>query len=600
MFKNQPAGLYVLALANTGERFGYYTMLAIFLFFLQAKFGLDSTWTGQIYSIFLALVYFMPLLGGWVADKWSFNKCVISGLAVMFIGYALLSAPTPVKSNTSMMILFAALLLISTGTGLFKGNLQVMVGDLYNNTRYGDRRDAAFSIFYMAINLGSMFAPSAAIAFKNMALRNAGFLSDNPMAATVSNWCIDTNGFTNMPTDPEALRAMTEFATEKGMAQGGDLAAFLSGYLADFASGCSASFASLTEFATGYITAFSTGCSYAFALACGSLIVSFLIYILGRSTYAHIIGDKKAEAKTGSAQQPVRELTPAQTKQRVVALLLVFAVVIFFWMVFHQNGQTLTEFAKSCTATESSSWTRIGFNLWALVAIAAGVYALFGFFQSSTTKGRTISGVLFLAIAGIVWYLYSITPDTVTKIDPAVYQQFNPFYVVALTPFSMALFAWLARKGKEPSAPRKIGYGMIMAAAAYGVMVFASLNLVGTNGQESPNWLISTYLPLTFAELLLSPMGISFVSKVAPPKLKGSMMGGWFAATAVGNYLVSIPMILWGKIPVAIIWGILIVICLLSAAFIFSIMKKLEAATSDDDTAIPAAEALETVEDDAI
>ncbi|MDE5555999.1 MAG: hypothetical protein K2J10_12570, partial [Muribaculaceae bacterium] len=192
------------------------------------------------------------------------------------------------------------------------------------------------------------------------------------------------------------------------------------------------------------------------------------------------------------------------------------------------------------------------------------------------------------------------TPETVTGIDPAAYQQFNPFYVVALTPFSLALFGWLARKGKEPSAPRKIGYGMVMAGAAYVVMVFGSLSLVGTNGDVSSNWLISTYLLLTFAELLLSPMGISFVSKVAPPKLKGAMMGGWFAATAIGNYLVSIPMLLWGKIPTTLIWAILIGLCLLSAAFIFSIMKKLEAATSDTDEAVPVADELETVEDDVI
>jgi POT family proton-dependent oligopeptide transporter len=257
----------------------------------------------------------------------------------------------------------------------------------------------------------------------------------------------------------------------------------------------------------------------------------------------------------------------------------VFAVVIFFWMVFHQNGQTLTEFAKSCTSSVATGWTRIGFNLWALVSIAAGVYAIFGFFQSKTAKGKTICGVLVLAIAALVAYLYSGTPAEVDGIDPAAYQQFNPFFVVALTPVSLAIFGWLASKGKEPSAPRKIGYGMIMAACAYGVMVCASIGLTGTNGSVSPNWLIATYLLLTFAELLLSPMGISFVSKVAPPKLKGSMMGGWFAATAVGNYLVSIPMLLWGKIPVIAIWGILITICLLSAAFIFSIMKKLEAAT---------------------
>ena len=168
---------------------------------------------------------------------------------------------------------------------------------------------------------------------------------------------------------------------------------------------------------------------------------------------------------------------------------------------------------------------------------------------------------------------------------------------MALTPVSLAIFGWLAKRKKEPSAPRKIGYGMFMAAVAYGVMMIGSFSLCGTQGNVSPNWLISTYLLLTFAELLLSPMGISFVSKVAPPKLKGSMMGGWFAATAIGNYLVSIPMMLWGAIPVWCLWGILIVICLISAIFIFSIMKKLEAATSDEPA--PVAE-LENVENDAI
>ncbi len=602
MFKNQPGGLYVLSLANTGERFGYYTMLAIFLFYLQAKFGFDATWTGQIFSIFLALVYFMPLVGGWLADKWSFSKCVITGIAIMFVGYALMSAPTAVRSNTSVMILFAALLLISVGTGLFKGNLQVMVGDLYNNSRYGDRRDAAFSIFYMAINLGSMFAPMAAVGLKNWALSSHGFQSNDPMAATVCNWCLDTNSFTAMPDSAEKIKTMTEFATEKGMAQGGDLATFLSNYLNDFAAQCDVTYTSIADFANQYITTFSLGCSYAFGLACLSLIVSILIYTLGRKTYAHIITDKKADKNAKTSAGTTRELTPAQTRQRVVALLLVFAVVIFFWMVFHQNGQTLTEFAKSCTSPDATGWTRIGFNIWALVAVAGGVYALFGIFQSSTVKARAASFIVLGVAAGVIWYIYSITPEVNSGIDPALYQQFNPFYVVALTPVSMAIFAWLGKKGKEPSAPRKIGYGMLMAACAYAVMVAASLNLVGTNGSVSPNWLISTYLLLTFAELLLSPMGISFVSKVAPPKLKGSMMGGWFAATAVGNYLVSIPMLLWGKIPVAVIWGILIVICLLSAGFIFSIMKKLEAATSDD---VPApqpdpAKAIETVEDNAI
>ncbi len=644
MFKNQPRGLYVLSLANTGERFGYYTMLAIFLFYLQAKFGLDSAWTGQIFSIFLALVYFMPLVGGWLADKWSFSKCVVTGICVMFLGYALLSVPTPVKDNISLYIMFAALLLISVGTGLFKGNLQVMVGDLYNNPKYSMRRDAAFSIFYMAINLGSMFAPTAAIALKNMALEHDGFRIENmegiqfkeSMIPTVCNWYIDTKNFTkDLTTDPSRYEAMLDFAVsahmeaKKGtynkedkaaeeaavkeqMKQGDALPTFFRTNLTLFENRCKQqlekkerwnnNWENTAAFCYAYIGSFSKGCGYAFALACGSLVISFLIYFFGRRTYRHGASEETASGaapgkKAVKAAAP--ELTPAQTRQRIVALLLVFAVVIFFWMVFHQNGQTLTEFAKSCTSSVATGFTRIGFNLWALVTIVVAVYAGFSLFQSKTTRSRAISGAVFAAaIAGIICF-YVKTPSAVENIDPAKYQQFNPFYVVALTPFSMALFGWLASRKKEPSAPRKIGYGMIVAGAAYLVMVFASLSLVGTNGSVSPDWLISTYLLLTFAELLLSPMGISFVSKVAPPKYKGSMMGGWFAATAIGNYLVSIPMMMWGKVAVPVIWGILIVICLLSAAFIFSIMKKLEAATGDAPEA-PAAQAIETVEDDAI
>ena len=567
MFKNQPFGLYVLSLANTGERFGYYTMLAIFLLFLQAKFGFDSSVSGQIYAIFLAVVYFMPLVGGWVADKWSFSKCVVAGIGVMFVGYLVMAIPTQIRSTSSLVILCSALLLIAVGTGLFKGNLQVMVGDLYNNARYSGQRDAAFSLFYMAINIGSMFAPMAATAVLNKTMAGAGLVYN----ANLPAMC---NAFLDGATDKGA--DIVALAADNGMAVGNDIAAW----------------------ATNYITVLSSGYSWGFAVACASLIVSFLIYFAGRSSYAHIITDKKnAAAKTTQDAGPA--LTPAQTKQRVVALLLVFAVVIFFWMVFHQNGATLTEFAKTCTDPDATGWTRIGFNVWALLSVAVGVFSLFGLFQSTTWRGRGTCIVLLGLVAWALYYFYSTTPDPVNGIQPQQYQQFNPFYVVALTPVSLAFFGWLAKRKKEPSAPRKIGYGMIMAAVAYGVLLIGSLSLTGTQGAVSPNWLIGTYLLLTFAELLLSPMGISFVSKVAPPHLKGSMMGGWFAATAIGNYLVSIPMLLWGRISVATLWGILIAICLVSAGFIFAIMKKLEAATSDP-TPVPAAEAIETVEDDVI
>lgn len=568
MSKSPSAGLCVLSLANTGERFGYYTMLAIFLLYLQAKFGFDSTVSGQIYAIFLALVYFMPLVGGWVADKWNFSKCVVTGIAVMFVGYAVMAIPTDIRSTTSLVILCAALVLIATGTGLFKGNLQVMVGDLYNNPQYAGQRDSAFSIFYMLINVGSMFAPGMATYMCNKAMSAQGLVYNAELPAMC-------NSFLDGAGNGSELAAAAEAS---GMQVGSDISAW----------------------ASHYIETLSTGYGYAFAVACGSLIVSFLIYFLGRKAYAHVITDKNASATGKKQTESGPELSPEQTKQRVVALFLVFAVVIFFWMVFHQNGATLTEFAKSCTAPEATGWTRIGFNLLGLTMIAAAVWCIYGMFKA---KGllRTICGVAFLGLAAAVaFYIYPSTPEVVSGIQPQQYQQFNPFYVVALTPVSLALFGWLARKKKEPSAPRKIGYGMVMAAVAYGVMLIGSLAIIGTQASVSPNWLISTYLLLTFAELLLSPMGISFVSKVAPPKLKGSMMGGWFAATAVGNYLVSIPMLLWGKIPTYMVWAILIVICLISALFIFAMMKKLEAATSDSPSPEAERDALENVEDDAI
>ncbi|MCM1348286.1 MAG: peptide MFS transporter [Firmicutes bacterium] len=571
MFKNQPKGLYVLALANTGERFGYYTMLAILLLFLQAKFGFSTALAGTIYSTFLALVYFMPMIGGWIADRWNFQKTVTLGIIVMFLGYLVMAIPTERGAVTSMIIMFAALLLISVGTGLFKGNLQVMVGDLYNDPRYSDKRDVAFSLFYMAINIGAMFAPMVTVWLCEVALKANGLIY-NGAIPSICNKIIAGESLT-----AEATRTITDFAPAG---------------------------ANLQQFATYYMDTITTGYSYAFAVACLSMVISFLIYKLGARTYSGVSDSKTKSASSAAA--PVKELTPQQTKSRITALLLVFAVVIFFWMVFHQNGATLTKFAEVFTMSTATGWTRIGFNIWALVTIVVAVYSFFSLMQSKSNGGRALSFLLLAICGALLWYIYSETPETVNGIQPQVFQQFNPFYVVALTPFSVALFGWLASKKKEPSAPRKIGYGMLVAAFAFLIMCIGSIGLgvAPEQGQGehlvTPNLLIGTYLVLTFAELLLSPMGISFVSKVAPPKYKGAMMGCWFGATAIGNYLVVIPTLLWNSIDVSVLWAILIVICLISAGFIFFMMKRLEAATSDDDTVPANANQLETIEDDAI
>ncbi len=654
MFKGHPKGLYALALANTGERFGYYTMLAVFALFLRENFGLDSGTAGAIYSTFLGLVYFMPLIGGMMADKFGFGRMVTTGILVMFGGYLLLSVPLG-GDTIAMVAMMAALLLVSVGTGLFKGNLQVMVGNLYDDPKYADKRDSGFSLFYMAINVGSLFAPTTAVGIKNWAETSLGYGSNDAY-------------------------------------------------------------------------------HFSFMVACAALVISILIYYIFRPTFRHVEGGKK---KGEAAAQVEDNLTPAETKQRIVALCLVFAVVIFFWMAFHQNGLTLTYFADEFTATNAFGFDTMLFDVWNLALIIVAVYATFSIFQSDSAKGKLFSGVLASGVlAFLVYRAMGIEPNAEIAVAAPIFQQFNPFYVVALTPVSMAIFGSLARKGKEPSAPRKIAFGMLVAAIGFAIMAFGSQGLNTPNEQQraiafnkaeafaakcytiapnvdalkeadgkanadikaaqdfmgklndktrpvftdvynaacviaaaeapaveevavveentevveapvveenaevvetpvveeatevaeepvveetaevveapevvevvetssaavaeaqatldaikadtkeetrtSPYWLIFTYLILTFAELLLSPMGISFVSKVAPPKLKGLMMGGWFVATAIGNLLVAVGGFLWAGLPLWSVWTVFIVLCLLSALFMFVMMKRLESVT---------------------
>ena len=326
---------------------------------------------------------------------------------------------------------------------------------------------------------------------------------------------------------------------------------------------------------------------YAFAVACLSLIVSIAIYYVFRGTYSHVLAGEDSKAGNNAAAN-VPELSKSETKERIVCLCLVFAVVIFFWMAFHQNGNTLTLFARDYTQTTSVGLQSMVFDVTNLVACIFIVYGAFGIAQSKTMKGRGISGLIILAAIAFLAYKY-VSLDGIVDVKAPIFQQFNPCYVVALTPVSVALFSWLNRKGKEPTSPRKIGLGMLVAAIAFCIMIGGSLGLLAPMDQAqaieqgadparvSANLLISTYLVLTFAELLLSPIGISFVTKVAPPKYAGLMMGLWFAATAVGNQLVMIPGLLWGaNVSLPIIWGVLAAICLVSAIFIFSIIKKLD------------------------
>jgi proton-dependent oligopeptide transporter, POT family len=290
------------------------------------------------------------------------------------------------------------------------------------------------------------------------------------------------------------------------------------------------------------------------------------------------------------------QISTRDERPKVVSLILVFIVVIFFWMSFHQNGLTQTFFARDYTVKEVGAFTNIFFQLDSILAFIGAIAGVILLFNRNKTN-KLIGIAMTLVFGGLTGYFLMSFPAS-NPIAPEVFQSFNPLFIVALTFPVMAVFTWLRGRNMEPSTPRKIGIGMIIAAVGFIVILVGSLGLVSPhelqyveNGitkynpvpdssRVLPYWLMSSYLILTVAELFLSPMGLSFVSKVAPVRFQGLMQGGWLLATAVGNKFLFIGSDFWGKVDLWELWMIFVVCCLLSAAFIFSILKRLEKATN--------------------
>lgn len=560
MLKGHPKGLLVAFFANMGERFGFYTMMAILVLFLQAKFGLTGDNAGIIYSIFYASIYALALVGGLVADRvFGLKKTIAFGIIAMAVGYVLIAIPTP-NNMAGLIQTCVGLFVIAFGNGMFKGNLQAVVGNLYEAPEFQSKRDSAFSIFYMGINIGALFAPTVAISLKKYILATANFVDKAEVPALCWNVKHGVEG---------AADKLTAIAPS----------AYLNGALpANF---------DVNTFAEQYISAFSRGYNWAFGFAAVMMLVSLIVYFAFNSYLKPGYSVTTKNAKGEAA--PVADMPADEVRKRLTALFLVFGVVIFFWMSFHQNGLTLTFFARDYTQRSVAPDTFFWFDLWTLLPLFGTALGLYFLIRKSSKSIERIVGLGAAAILGYLAYYKLSSMPSVNAFSPELFQHMNPFFIVSLTPVAVGLFSWLNSKGMEPSAPRKIGIGMILASLGFVVMTIGSFGLtsqatlagdpVPQSELVTPYLLISTYFVLTIAELFLSPMGISFVSRVAPPKYKGTMQGGWLAATALGNQLLFIGAILYGKVEIWQLWLFFVVCCLLSAAFIFSMMKRLESAT---------------------
>ena len=512
MFKGHPKGLISAALSNMGERFGYYIMNAVLVLFLCSKFGLSDATSAIIYSCFYCGIYILSLVGGIIADKTQNYKGTIqAGLVTMATGYILLAIPiTATDANQSWLLPLTcfALLMIAFGNGLFKGNLQAIVGQLYDNfeaeeAKKGeealklakDKRDSGFQIFYVFINVGGLIAPFVAPLIRSWWLKVNGFIYNAKLPALCHE---QLNG----TLAGDKLTNYNELSASAVVEAG-------------------------TAFEpTAYLEIFNQGVHFSFIASVLAMLISLTIFLCTKKKLPTPAKKVAAESVGYTAEEKLA--MAKEIKQRLYALFAVLGIAIFFWFSFHQNGASFSLFARDFMDT--------------------------------------------------------------SKVAPEFLQAINPFFVIVLTPVIMGFFAMLARKGKAVSTPRKIAIGMGLAALAYIFLAIFSYIMgypsatdylaLPVEAQEESRagvWVFFvTYFFLTVAELFISPLGLSFVSKVAPKHMLGLCQGLWLGATAVGNAFLFLGSMMYNAIPLWLCWTVFVVICLISMAVMFGMVKWLE------------------------
>lgn len=519
MFKGHPKGLLAAALSNMGERFGYYIMNAVLLLFLCSKFGLPDSTAGIIYSVFYAGIYVLSLVGGIIADRTqNYNRTIQWGLIIMALGYVALSVPLFNQAGntaewTAILVFTCfALLLIAFGNGLFKGNLQAIVGKMYDDMEaeaalQGEeqlrvargKRDAGFQIFYVFINIGGLIAPFVAPLLRSWWLKVNHFVYNADMPELCHQFL--GNG--------EASVKFTETMQK----------VLLDGY----------QFVDNAQFCTDYLHVFNTGIHYSFIASVAAMLISLVIFLLTKKMFPQPAKKEASAVVEYTAEEKVA--MAREIKQRMYALFAVLGIAIFFWFSFHQNGQSLSLFARDFVKTDS--------------------------------------------------------------IAPEIWQALNPFFVIVLTPVVMAIFSALSRRGRDISTPRKIAIGMAIAGCAYLFLMLFSAACGYPSGETfraltdeqmaaaglakaGPWVLIVTYFFLTVAELFISPLGLSFVSKVAPKNLLGLCQGLWLGATALGNLLIWIGPVMYNAWDIKYCWAVFFAVCLISMGVMLGMVKWLE------------------------
>jgi len=511
MFKHHPRGLAVLFFTEMWERFGFYLMLGIFTLYMidqTSGKGFSDIKAADIYGTYLALVYLTPFMGGLLADRILGYRLAISiGGALMGVGYIGLAFPGD-------KLFYVSLLLIIIGNGFFKPNISTLVGKLYDNEKYRNYKDSGFNIFYMGINIGAFICNFVAAYLRihygwGYAFAAAGI---GMFIGLFWFWggqhhvkSVDMIKSSQKSEFPIAQLVTTIF-----------LPAIIGGIIGWF----------IPEYLFGS-PLLKTNSNDAFIFAAIPIIIFYISLVI------------KA---------------PQKEKEQLTALLAVFSVVILFWAIFHQNGSALTIYAKRHTDLEIPKSYKIVCNSLGIVEeiympehITAEKYTDYEFIVDSGYPSFVHPDLprYFINLERSKW---PKPGKSINIISPEIFQSVNPFFVIIFTPLVVGIFALLKKRKKEPSTPAKIGIGMFITSLSAIIMIFAVMTSQNGLVKSSPLWLISSYAVITLGELCLSPMGLSLVSKLSPPRTAGLMMGGWFVATAIGNKLSGSISGLWSSI----------------------------------------------------
>lgn len=548
-FFGHPRGLSPLFFTEMWERFSFYGMRAILILFMTAAvsdggLGFDTSKAGLILGTYAAMVYLMAVPGGWLADKFlGLRRAVLYGGVVIMIGHILLALP-------SVVTFYLGLVCVVLGTGLLKPNVSAMVGGLYSTE--DNRRDAGFSIFYVGINLGGFIAPLI-----------VGWLAQSPA------W---KETLASFGLRPESSWHWGFGAAAVGMFFG--ILWYLSGwkYLGDV--GMHPARAGSDKEARGHRLTLLIGLAVtAVLITTVVLLAKTGVLLVTPQGVAQVFG--VVLAFTPLVLFPWMYFTGgynAQEKKHLIVIMVLFFGATIFWGVFEQAASTLNLFADR--NTDLTITTPFALVVSAAIAIPALLVIRWYRGLTSRSPGQTVFAIFVVAMVGAgIWYLMSHRGQA---FQSSQYQALNSMFIVTIAPLFAAL--WVALGSREPSSPAKFAIGLLFVAAGFAILILAA-KLAMTGVRVSPVWLVATYLLHTVGELCLSPVGLSAMTRLAPQRIVGMVLGIWFLATSLGNFLAGMAGSMSSSMSLAtlfsVVTGVALVATLIMAALIGPIKRML-------------------------